>query len=161
LSAAVIVAGTIGSMANNETSTADTARNIGGATTLYTAVAIPIIAVGGGSARENPQVHGSRPLRIVSWIGYGVTLADASVLIALSFSTPIDNGQIASVGALGAVTALGFSVDASTSAGEADALRERMARPSAAAPFVVTPSLGAARAVTGQVVPTYGLAGTF
>lgn len=92
------------------------------ATTIF-AISAPLVAAGGGSARNYPLVTGGPALRIVGWIGYVVTLLDAGSLIAIGFAdeTPAD-GHITSTGVLGLLTNLCFALDAFRSASQAEAL---------------------------------------
>ena len=133
---------------------------VGGAATLYAGVAIPIVAVGGASARTHPLVTGYPGLRIAGWIGYGVTLFDALVLLGVALSDgEVTQAHVASVGALGTLTAVGFALDASGSAGQAEAVRAQQQQavpPRAAAPSVA-PALGLAEDQAGDRVGVLGL----
>jgi hypothetical protein len=159
VSGAIILGGTVGVMTQNDTSTEDEARALGIATTTYLAIADPIVAVGGSSARDNPSVKGSPPLRIVSWIGYGLAILDASFLVALSFDSEISNAHILSVGMLGAFSAVGFGIDAQMSAQQAEALA---AAPPAALPKLeLRPIVGYAPGYLGRREPVVGVQGRF
>jgi hypothetical protein len=146
---------TIGVLANNDSDNAETARAIGGLAIAYLAVAAPVTAAGGGSARGNPAVTGAPALRLTSWIGYGVALLDALVLLALSFDNEIDDAHILSVGVLGALTTLGFAIDARTSVLQVEALRAQGYRAQLA------PTLRLARSLDGTAAPLIGLGLTF
>jgi hypothetical protein len=129
-----------------------------GATVLVGASG-PIVAVGASSARQSGQVKGAQGLRITGWIAYGLTLADASVLIAMGANEvePVD-GLITSVGALGALSLLSFSADAFFSAAEASAPRDP--RPHAA-PLTVTPAFAWSRGPDGAPLAIAGARGSF
>lgn len=128
-----------------------------GATVLI-AVAGPVTAVGAGSARNGGDVKGAQGLRIVGWIGYGIALVDASVLIGMGVNEvePPD-GVIASVGALGAISLLSFAGDAFFSAAEAK--EKQKAAPAPA--LQVAPTLAWARTRDGGALPVLGVRGAF
>lgn len=108
----------------------DGGRVVGGvATAIFGATGI-VTAIGGGSARKHPSVDGAPALRILSWIGYGLALVDAAFLIGISFEEDVESAHIASVGALGVLTLVGFAVDAMISAGEAESVGGGFAGPS-------------------------------
>jgi hypothetical protein len=97
---------------------------LGGVATALFGISLPIVAVGGSSARNNPAVTGSTALRIVAWIGYGITLADAAVLLAQAGGSTPPDGQILSVGLLGVASMACMSTDAFMSANEATRLAQ-------------------------------------
>jgi hypothetical protein len=143
---------------------ADVGIPVGGAATLYAGVSIPIVAVGGASARTHPLVTGYPGLRIAGWIGYGVTLFDALILLGVALSDgEVTQAHVASVGALGTLTAIGFALDASGSAGQAEAIRaqQQPAVPPRAAAPPVAPALGLAEDATGERVGVLGLRWSF
>jgi hypothetical protein len=92
---------------------------LGGIATLLFAVSLPVVAAGGSSARENPMVTGSPSLRISGWIGYAVALGDAAILLSNAGKEEPADGQILSVGMLGAAAMACFIADAFISASEA------------------------------------------
>jgi hypothetical protein len=96
---------------------------LGGVATALFGISLPIVAIGGSSARGNPAVTGSLGLRIAGWIGYGVTLADAAFLLSQVGQRTLDDGLILSVGLLGAASMACFVVDARMSAAEATRLQ--------------------------------------
>jgi hypothetical protein len=162
ISGAVILGGTAGVVALNDSSTDDDARTLGIVTTLYLAASAPVVAVGGGSAREHPAVKGNSALRIVSWIGYGLTLVDAAFLVGVSFESEVSNAHILSVGVLGALSTVGLALDAHISASQADAVR--MAEQPRAA-LTLAPAFGLTRPANPLTsagrVPWAGVGGTF
>lgn len=80
----------------------------------------PIVAIGGRSARDNPVNQGLPVVRVLSWIGYGVTLASSIGLVVYGADhKDVAPGLIASVGMLGVLSTVGFAVDALTSARQA------------------------------------------
>lgn len=157
ISAAVILGLTFGVMSLND-SDPDASRAVGIAATLYAATAGPIVANGGGSARRHPQVQGSPGLRVTAWVGYAVTIIDALALIAVSFESEVSNGHVFSVGLLGALSTVGFALDAATSAEQADALRLQMG---IAGTPAFAPTLGFARTADERLAPTLAWRATF
>jgi hypothetical protein len=133
----------------------DVSRITGGVAISYAAVSIPLVAIGGGSARHHPEVNGVLGLRIAGWIGYGLTLADATALLVLSFDHPIDNWHVASVGLLGSTTAAAFAIDATISASQANSIRARSNG------LTLHPGFGVARTSAREQVPLLTLQGTF
>ena len=85
VSAGLTMALTFAVVANNAPSTAETARTIGALAIVNLGVGAPITAVGASSARRYPAVVGSPGLRITSWVGYGLALLDAVILLNLSW----------------------------------------------------------------------------
>jgi len=98
------------------------ATPMGGVATALFAASVPIVAIGGSSARTHPAVTGSLGLRIAGWISYGVALADAAYLLSQSGKSEPDDGLILSVGLLGAASMACFVVDARISAAQATSL---------------------------------------
>jgi hypothetical protein len=91
---------------------------------------------------------------VLSWVGYGLTLANAAVLLAVSFEEgDVSSAHIASVGLVGTLSLIGFSIDASASASQA----ERLSGPAA----TLEPRVGLQREGDGSLSPTVGVAGTF
>lgn len=131
---------------------ASAARDLGALSIVFFGVTTPLIALGGGSARNHPAVTGNPKLRVASWVACGLTLADAAWLLLRSHKKVIDDGWVMSVGVLGTFSAVGFAVDARSSANQAERLRPAT---------VSQPMLGLVSGSAGGVVPTWGWAGTF
>jgi len=117
VSAGVVLAGGI---ASEEDISDDAGLAIGSATTGYFAITLPLVALGAASARHG-DVPGSPPWRFVGWLGYGLTLADAALLIGLGAADVGVPGAPSSVGVLGALSYVAMSVDALTSSSQASA----------------------------------------
>jgi hypothetical protein len=132
---------------------ASAARDLGALSIVFFGVTTPLIALGGGSARNHPSVTGHPNLRVASWIACGLTLADAAWLLLRSHKEVIGDGWVASVGVLGTFSALGFTIDARTSASQAERLR--------GTPVSSHPALGLATGTAGGLVPTWGWGGRF
>jgi hypothetical protein len=118
-----------------------------------TAAAGPVTFAGGSSARWTRSITGSRGLRVVGWIGYGVGLLFELVS---AFYSPL---RIVA-GAVGAGALVCFGVDALYSANEAADVAE-MAR--APAGFRLAPTLSLLRgpAGLGGGGASLGIAGSF
>ena len=137
----------------------DAGLPIGIVTTLYTAAAVPIIAAGAGSARNAPGVIGSPGLRTGGWIAFGLTILDAMILIGIAASDgDVEPPLTASVGALGEVAILFFTLDAFASASQAEAAG--VALPVATEP-TLSPFAGLAPTPEGKgLSPVLGVRGT-
>jgi hypothetical protein len=83
-------------------------------------IALPIIAVGGASARSGSNVRGSMGLRIPGYITYGLALANGGVLVALGIAdAKISAVPIITCSALGAIGCVLMATDALISSGQA------------------------------------------
>jgi hypothetical protein len=135
-----IIAGiaTLGLAIGSEATKGDVvpATPLGGVATALLGISLPIVAVGGASAREKGNVTGYPTLRIVGWIGYVVALADAAYLLSQAGKHEPPDGQVLSVGLLGVASLSCFVLDARASASEAIRLRDGGARMGYLTPFV-------------------------
>jgi hypothetical protein len=131
---------------------ASAARNLGGVSVAAFGMTVPIIALGGASARSNPTVTGRPRLRIAGWVGYALTLGDAAWLLLRAHNEVVGDGWVLSVGVLGTLTTVGFTIDAYTSAAQAERLRTAGAS---------RPTIGFAGGSGGGLVPTLGWGGRF
>jgi len=133
---------------------------LGVGATVLVAVSGPVTAVGAASARRGGGVVGAQGVRIAGWIGYGLTLLDATTLIFLGLAEvePID-GIILSVGLLGASSLACFSTDAFISASQANAAIA--AAPPPRLKLELTPAIGFMRTPRGALAPTLGMRGVF
>jgi hypothetical protein len=126
--------------------------------TVLVASGVPVIAVGGSSARGDPRVIGLPAWRLAGWIAYGFAVLDAAVLIGLAADDArIGRGLIAGVGALGIVGVIAFTLDAFESASEAERLVESGGRATTGPrlqPFIALVPDG-----SGSAVTTFGLRG--
>lgn len=162
VSAGLTMALTFAVVANNAPSTAETARTIGALAIVNLGVGAPITAVGASSARRYPAVVGSPGLRITSWVGYGLALLDAVILLNLSWDHEIDSGQIVSVGLLGALSTAGFAADALISGRQAESLRSQGGYAPAGSTATGTRlAIVPVRSRYGDVIPTVGWCGSF
>jgi hypothetical protein len=134
---------------------------LGVGATVLTAVAGPVVAIGAASARDNPGIHGAPGLRVAGWLGYVLTLLDATVLLGLGVAEvePPD-GVILSVGLLGGTSMACLASDAFISASQAkDAAAA--APPATARHFTLTPGVLWTRTPDGTLMPGVGARGTF
>lgn len=85
---------------------------LGVGTTLTLAVMGPVVAAGAASGRP-ANGTGSPGMRVAGWIAYVLSVVDAVALIVMGATdgAPVD-GQILSVGVVGAAALVFFSVDA-------------------------------------------------
>jgi hypothetical protein len=115
--AAAIAGLTAGSVITHGKS-ASAALGVAGLLTMT--IVDPIVAIGARSARDNPVNQGLPTVRILSWIGYGVTLASGIGLLVYGVDhKDAAPGLIASVGMLGVLSTVGFAVDSFSSARQA------------------------------------------
>lgn len=131
---------------------ADLARNLGGLSVVVFGVSAPLTALGGASARNQAAVTGHPQLRVASWVGYALTLGEVAWLLGRSYNKVIGDGWVVSVGVLGTLSSLGFTLDARTSASQAEHLR---------ALGLSQPTMAFAGGAGGGLVPTWGWVGTF
>jgi hypothetical protein len=97
---------------------ASTAFGVAGLLTM--AAVVPVVAVGGMSARDNPIIQGLPTVRVLSWVGYGVTLASGMGLLVYGADhKDVSPGLIAVTGMVGVLSTVGFAVDAFVSAHQA------------------------------------------
>jgi hypothetical protein len=125
------------------------------------AIAGPVVAIGALSARSNP-IHKGYPLvYTLSWIGYGASLVFGGALLIDGMATKegVPAGWIAGAGAIGALTLVGFSIDAIASAVHAKSpigqLGVRDQTPS------VMPTMALVPERNGGLAATFGLNGLF
>ncbi len=128
-------------------------RTIGSWAIAVFGVTVPLTALGGASARTNPAVVGRPRLRIASWVSYALALGDSAYLLSRSRIAVIDNRYVVGAGLLGTLSTIGFSLDAYTSASQAEAVRAAAKQPAL--------SMGLAVTANGAFVPTWGWAGAF
>ena len=164
VSAGVIAALATGVIATNNPDAEDISLVLGGLAVTYAGVSIPLVAIGGGSARNHPDVRGVLALRISGWIGYGLTMAESTIVLALVLESRSNltyeqvNLAVASIGLLGSASAVLFAIDAGISASQANAIASR-GRP--AGGLTLTPGLGVTRTASREQVPLLTLGGTF
>lgn len=132
---------------------------LGAAATLVGAIVFPIAASGGGSGSE----RGSIALRIIGWVTYGLTIANAAVLIGLGVADDtLDlSGPIIATTVLGGVSGVSFGIDALIANSKSRAVA---AAPGSEAPVIAaqpaapafTMAVGQVRDADFEAVPTLG-----
>jgi hypothetical protein len=86
---------------------------LGAAATGLLGAAVPIVAVGGKSARTGSSGPSRLAFRIPAWIAYGLALADATTMIILGVSdVTVPPAPIVITGVLGSSACALMSVDA-------------------------------------------------
>lgn len=154
-----IVAGALGAA---EFAYDGTAFGAGGALMLVplalTAAGGPVVYMGGNSARWTKSITGSKPLRIIGWISYGVALG--AQLISLGYFPFRFVGGILGAGAMTC-----FGMDALFSANEAADVASMAKRDAPSDGFrfsptvsVMMPGLAGSNGGTGAV---FGISGAF
>jgi hypothetical protein len=120
-------------------------------------IAVPIIALGGSSARDNPAVIGSPGLRTAGWVAYASFAVSAGATFLYRMGGG-DSPVFALIpGVVGIITFALFASDASNSVDQARALSSGTALLN----LRVLPTLVPARTHTGRPSATPGLAITF
>jgi hypothetical protein len=119
---------------------------------VVAAIAVPVIASGGASARQRGPVTGHPTFRRTGWVAYVTALCDGVVLIALALGDA-DVPVAAGVGAVMLLSSsvLFFTLDAYESADQAQALLRQGPRP----------QLAVARDLDGRPTPVAGLSWSF
>jgi hypothetical protein len=75
-------------------------------------VSVPIIAVGGASARSSDEVNGLLGLRIAGWCGYGFSIATGAVMVGMALDgNTVPSGSILACGILATFSCLSLSID--------------------------------------------------
>jgi hypothetical protein len=109
----ILIAPILGVGAASAFSEDETAIALGGVATAIAGIGIPIGAVISGKTRRNTGVEGYPGVRIAGWIGYGLAMADAVAMLALSGDVDFTGGPTISVAILGALSSALLAVDAS------------------------------------------------
>jgi hypothetical protein len=117
----------------------------------------PIVYGGGSSARFDKSVYGSKLFRVLGWITYGVSITAQLVAFA-AFEAPGDIYGAATIGGVSAAASfVCFSLDALSSASDAEELASIM---SLGPSRRVLPSVSLVRG-PGGLSPMVGLKGAF
>ena len=122
---------------------------LGAAATVIAAIGIPMVVHMSGKTRAATGVEGNPGLRIAGWIGYGLSLSDACVLLILGASgTTTSGGPTYSVVALGVATTIIMAIDASQTYGQAKSLKTSSS---------IQPTFGTIRDYQGKQYPVMGI----
>jgi hypothetical protein len=124
------------------------AIGFGAGATVVGGIGIPIGALITGKTRRNTGVDGNPGLRIAGWVGYGLTIADAITMLALSGSVDFTGGPTISVAVLGSLSSIFLAIDGSQTASQAKSL---------ASAASLQPVVGYYRDVTGNKFRTFGI----
>jgi len=121
---------------------------LGVAATLVGAIGIPIVAHMAGKTRNSTGVEGNPGLRLAGWIGYGLALSDAVVLLGLALGdVNTSGGPTYSVAALGSIASIIMAIDASQTSNQAKNLKTSSS---------IQPAFGTIRDNNGNKYPTVG-----
>jgi hypothetical protein len=97
---------------------------MGAVATLIGAIGIPVVAHMSGKTRNITGVEGNPGLRLAGWIGYGLALSDAVVILGLAIGgSDTSGGPTYSVAALGAVASIIMAIEANQVSGQAKKLK--------------------------------------
>jgi hypothetical protein len=122
---------------------------MGAVATLIGAIGIPIVAHMAGKTRTNTGVEGNPGLRLAGWIGYGLALSDAVVILGLAIGgANTSGGPTYSVAALGSVASIIMAIDASQTYNQAKNLKVSSS---------IQPAFGTIRDNKGNQYPTVGI----
>lgn len=120
VSAGVIVGLTAVTVAINGN---DIANYTGGVTLLFAAVSVPVVAIGAGSGRWDPSIRGGVAWRVVGWVSFGLAMVNGVVSLGVGLSgVTVPSVLIATLGGLGALSAVSHALDAFITGGEGRAL---------------------------------------
>ena len=141
LIAPILVLGTLSAVTSN--TDVDTSTGFGILGTVVIGVGIPVSELIASKTRRTTRVRGSIGLRIAGWAGYGLTLADAITLLALSDDEDVNIGPglIISVAILGAMSTTCLGLDNSTTVLQAKRLQPKI---------TLQPKVGSFRDYTGR-----------
>jgi hypothetical protein len=121
---------------------------MGAVATLIGAIGIPVVSHMAGKTRNSTGVEGNPGLRLAGWIGYGLALSDAVVILGLAAGgANTSGGPTYSVAALGAVASIIMAVEASQVSGQAKHLRTSSG---------IQPTFGTIRDFRGNQFPAMG-----
>jgi hypothetical protein len=142
--APIMTLGTLSAFADDE----DLSIGTGAGATVIAGVGIPIAAIMAAKTRKITGVEGNPGLRTAGWVGYGLTIADAITMLALSEDVDFGAGLILSVAILGSLSSACFGIEASQTAQQA---KSRLTNVS------IQPTVGYVRDFTGKKYNTIGL----
>ncbi|MEW5737823.1 MAG: hypothetical protein AB1938_02795 [Myxococcota bacterium] len=104
----------------------DSANYIGGVAILFTGITIPIVAVGAGSSRWDPQITGQFAWRITGWIAFGLAMALSVTALGIAIAGAVFPAYgIAALGGMGVIAAVCHTIDAFSSSAQAAEFAEK------------------------------------
>jgi len=122
---------------------------MGAAATLIGAIGIPIAAHMASKTRKSTGVEGNPGLRLAGWIGYGLALSDAVVILSLAVGgTDTSGGPTYSVAVIGSVASILIALEANQTYKQGKSLKRTTS---------VYPTIGAVKDNMGHQYPTAGI----
>jgi hypothetical protein len=104
----------------------DASVGLGAAATVFAGIGIPVGQLIALKTRRTTGVRGNIGLRIAGWAGYGLTLADAITMLALSEDVDFGPGLIISVAIIGALSTTCLGLDNSQTVSQAKSLQPKL-----------------------------------
>jgi hypothetical protein len=144
LIAPIMILGSISAFSEDEGSNI----GFGVGATVVAGVGIPVGALLSGKTRRITGVEGNSGLRIAGWAAYGLTIADAITMLALSESVDFSGGPTISVAILGALSSAFLAVDGSQTAQQVESLISKVN---------LQPTLGFVQDYNGNKYRTVGI----
>jgi hypothetical protein len=121
---------------------------MGAVATIIGAIGIPVVAHMAGKTRNATGVEGNPGLRLAGWIGYGLALSDACVILGLAAGgANTSGGPTYSVAALGSIASVIMAIDANQTVGQAKSLKMTSS---------IQPTFGIIRDSQGKQYPAMG-----
>lgn len=143
LVAPILALATISSLSED----ADASIGFGAGATVVAGIGIPIGTLISGKTRRITGVNGSLGLRIAGWSCYGLTMADAITMLALSEEVDFTGGPTISVAILGCLSTVFLALDGSKTVRDAKLLQSSIS---------MHPTFGYTRDIAGNKYKTIG-----
>jgi hypothetical protein len=122
---------------------------MGAAATLIGAIGIPIVAHMASKTRDKTGVEGNPALRLAGWIGYGLALSDAVIILSLAVGgTDTSGGPTYSVAVLGSVASMLIALEANQTYKQGKSLKKTTS---------IQPTIGSVKDNMGHHYPTAGI----
>lgn len=122
---------------------------MGAAATLIGAIGIPIVAHMASKTRDKTGVEGNPGMRLAAWIGYGLALSDAVIILGLAAGgTDTSGGPTYSVAVIGSVASILMALEANQTYKQGKDLKRTTS---------IQPTVGAVRDFYGNQTPTAGI----
>jgi hypothetical protein len=122
---------------------------MGAAATLIGAIGIPIVAHMATKTRNSTGVEGNSGLRLAGWIGYGLALSDAVIILSLAIGgTDTSGGPTYSVAVIGSVASMLIALEANQTYKQGKNLKKSAS---------IQPTIGSVKDNMGHHYPTAGI----
>jgi hypothetical protein len=122
---------------------------MGAAATLIGAIGIPIVAHMASKTRSSTGVDGNPGMRLAGWIGYGLALSDAVIILSLAAGgTDTSGGPTYSVAIIGSVASILMAIEANQTYKQGSSLKRTAS---------FHPTIGSVKDNMGHQYPTAGL----